>query len=196
MLLSLIFLLSLSKHLKCFLFLPFSQRMIAKTVKIVRGCRSQPYGEWSGRARTHSKHGDDLRVWLWIINVGYVRWTTGVWFFFILQCRHLHSGGWQTGCFWKGLRHVYLHVSCVYLHINSSDFSPEGFFQSRYISGICFPPVFLPSLIFPSHICSSPALVSSTLSPLALVFPPLSTCTSLLLDSSVLRLFWGRIYCF
>lgn len=62
-------------------FLPFSQRMIAKTVKIVRGCRSQPYGEWSSRARTHSKHGDDLRVWLWIINVGYVRWTTGVCFF-------------------------------------------------------------------------------------------------------------------
>ncbi|XP_044068628.1 rap guanine nucleotide exchange factor 3 isoform X2 [Siniperca chuatsi] len=30
-------------NLKSFLFLPFSQRMIAKTVKIVRGCRSQPY---------------------------------------------------------------------------------------------------------------------------------------------------------
>lgn len=29
------------------LFLRCSQRMIAKTVKIVRGCRSQPYGKWT-----------------------------------------------------------------------------------------------------------------------------------------------------
>lgn len=62
--------------LKCSLFLPFAQRMIAKTVKIVRGCRSQPYSKWSSWAR----HASRLTVlakdmpwfWLWMTRVGYI----------------------------------------------------------------------------------------------------------------------------
>lgn len=100
------------------LFLLFSQRMIAKTVKIVRGCRSQPYGEWASWTcqTTKSRHaalaGAHACWSKWMMS-GLCLWMTRVGYISVccLQCLHLHRGAWQIGCFWKGLLLAYLHVS-------------------------------------------------------------------------------------
>lgn len=91
------------------LFLPSFQRMIAKTVKIVRGCRSQPYGKC-----VQLKLSNDWHVHVEInhrLQVCVGEWC--VWDISVcpLQCLHLHREAWRIGCFWKGLLLAYLHVS-------------------------------------------------------------------------------------
>lgn len=104
--------------LKCFLFLPPSQRMIARTVKIVRGCRSQPYSKWAGLA-CHASRVQSGRALMWNEwrnsthwNVGHIMEASVL----LLQSLRRHRGAWQTGCFWKGLLCACQHVSYICLN--------------------------------------------------------------------------------